>query len=678
MGCCGDREKGKTVTEEQKWDFINLSDFKSSSCLAPFSYVWLWILVLISCAVYAADAFTAVNLLAFNKWSSQVKPKVPFEVAKWIFAITIIISYVFLLYRWILALRVMKTGSVVECYLEPLAAILQSMRITSSGQGWRRFLVFAELTKSKKGANYVALFVYFQFKSALLIIIAQGPRIAINAMTLYAVMQAQLLPVGDHASDERSGFEQFFFNIKLMIENGNKQETVIYFTMLFSLVIWVIAALGLIISVLLYLFFLWHYIPRADGSLTAYCRRKLETRLQRIVGKKIKKAIEKEDQQRRRDEQKAIKKGALDPSQTRPTLPKLGGDDDDRSTVLSLHRTDTMASNTTLPPYSVNPPTRSNSNSTMNTMSTNRAMAKPTLPTLDERPGMGMRSETQGTDYSTASYGSSAPMLGRAGDLGRNSPAPPVPHLDQNNDYFGNQEGRPYGSANRPFTPMSQGRASPAPSRAYGPPVDTSHSNSRYGSVHSAVSLQNNEQGSQYAQSTRPYPEFSPFDSRGPRTGPAYELSPVDQTPTESIAHHYYSNSNESVDYRPPQLPNALRSGSPAPAQPVGLPSQPRAGTAPPRPGMPASLQSASQRREVSQPLPNRGMNGSAAPPQQQQRSATAPLQQPSWASGPQQRSYTSQAQGPPRSYTPQGQGPPPRSYTPQSQSQQGSNNYGY
>src|SRR5207249_11274916 len=63
------------------------------------SDLWLWILIIVSCAVYAADAFTAVNLLAFNKWSSQVKPKVPFEVAKWIFAITIIISYVFLIYR---------------------------------------------------------------------------------------------------------------------------------------------------------------------------------------------------------------------------------------------------------------------------------------------------------------------------------------------------------------------------------------------------------------------------------------------------------------------------------------------------------------------------------------------------------------------------------------------------
>ncbi|KAF1850245.1 uncharacterized protein K460DRAFT_372550 [Cucurbitaria berberidis CBS 394.84] len=650
MGCCGDREKGVTVTEEQKWDYVNLSDFKSSSCLTPFSYVWLWILVIVSCAVYAADAFTAVNLLAFNKWSSQVKPKVPFEVAKWIFAITIIISYLFLLYRWIMCLRVMRSGSVTECYLEPLAVILQSMRLTKSGQGWRRFLVFAELTKSKKGANYIALFVYFQFKSALLVIVAQGPRVAINGMTLYAVMQAQLLPIGDHASKDRSGFEQFFLNIKVMVEQGNKQETVIYFTMLFSLVIWVFAALGLLISALLYIFFLWHYIPRADGSLTNYCRRKVETRLERIVGKKIKKAIEKHDQQRRREEQKAIKKGALDPSQTRPTLPKLGGQDGDTSSIFSIQRSDTMSSNTALPPpYSSNAPSRTN---TMNTMNTNGSMSKPSLlskpslPSLDERPGMSTRTTTQGTNYSTASY---------AGGMGRSSPAPTLPPLDRNGDYFGEQPPRAYGSTGRPFSPMSQGRASPRPPRGPLPPVDTSYSSRRYESDPQLISpLPSDVRGPPSVQSNRPYPEFSPFDSRGPQMGPAYELSPVDVNPVDDIP-PYYSNPHGSDDYhQPPQIPSVLRAGSPAMSQPSGLPHHPRAGTAPPRPGLPASLQSAIQRREASQPLPNRGMNSSvqqqrsATAPIQQQRSATAPVQQPSWNQAPAPRSYTPSA---PRNY---------------------------
>jgi hypothetical protein len=660
MGCCGDREKGLIVSEDQKWDYITLSDFKSTSCLTPLSYVWLWILVLVSCAIYAADAFTAVNLLAFNNWSSQVKPKVPFEVAKWIFAITIIVSYVFLLYRWFRAWRVIKSGSVTECYLEPTAAIWQSMRITKSGQGWRRFLVFAELTKSKKGANYIALFVYFQFKSALLIIVAQGPRIAINAMTLYAVMQAQLLPVGDHAGKDRSNFEQFFVNIKVMVDNGNKQESVIYFTMLFSLLIWVIAALGLLISALFYVFFLWHYIPKADGSLTQYCRRKVETRLERIVGKKVKKAIEKANKKRQEEERRAIKKGELDPSKTRPTLPKL--DDDDSSTVFSLQRTDTMTTNTTLPPYSAN------------TMGSTRTAMNPSLPILEERPDMPTRSNTQYTNDSNVSYRSNAGLLDQAGGMGT---ATPADAFDRRNDYFGQAPPRSYTPSTRAYTP-AQGRVSPLPPRGHLPPVDTSYNNN-FNQPPMVSPLDDDYRGPS-PQSVRPYPEFSPFDSKGPQVGQSYELSPVDTH--DNVPNYYYSNNNEVDDFSAPQLPGALRAGSTAPSlPPAGLPQYPRAGTAPPpRAGLPASLQSAIQRREASQPLPDRGLNGSV----QQQRSATAPIQQqPSWNAGNQGRSYT--PAGPvdrsytpasaymDRSYTPAGpvdrsytpSGPPQRSYTP-------------
>jgi len=55
----------------------------------------------------------------------------------------------------------MSRGSVADDYLDELAVKLQSMRC---GSGWRRFLVFAELTKSKKKVTWIALFVYFQRK----------------------------------------------------------------------------------------------------------------------------------------------------------------------------------------------------------------------------------------------------------------------------------------------------------------------------------------------------------------------------------------------------------------------------------------------------------------------------------------------------------------------------------
>jgi hypothetical protein len=123
--------------------------------------MWLWFLVFVAIAVYAADTFTAVKLLGFNEWSGQVKPSIPFAISKWIFAVCILLSWTILIFEWIRALRVISRGSVADDYLDELAVKLQSMRF---GTGWRRFLVFAELTKTKKKVTWIALFVYFQRK----------------------------------------------------------------------------------------------------------------------------------------------------------------------------------------------------------------------------------------------------------------------------------------------------------------------------------------------------------------------------------------------------------------------------------------------------------------------------------------------------------------------------------
>jgi len=58
----------------------------------------------------------------------------------------------------------MKSGVVAASYLDPLAVRVQSVRMGAKGRGWRRFLVFAALTKGRKGTEYVALFTYFSFE----------------------------------------------------------------------------------------------------------------------------------------------------------------------------------------------------------------------------------------------------------------------------------------------------------------------------------------------------------------------------------------------------------------------------------------------------------------------------------------------------------------------------------
>lgn len=127
----------------------------------------MFVFLLVSLAVYAVDTFTAVTLLAFSRWAGQIEPAIPFEYSRWIFAACILLSFALLAWRWLRAIRAIRSGSVAQSYLDSLAARVQSIRMGENGRGWRRFLVFGELTKSKKGAEYAALFAYFSFESEI-------------------------------------------------------------------------------------------------------------------------------------------------------------------------------------------------------------------------------------------------------------------------------------------------------------------------------------------------------------------------------------------------------------------------------------------------------------------------------------------------------------------------------
>lgn len=432
MGCTGEREKGPPE-ETAKWDYITLSDFRCTSGGTVAAYIWLWAMVIVGLAVYVADTYTAVNLLFFNKWSSQVKPALDFKYTRWIFAVCILISFALCAYEWLRALRVIKRGGVAESFLDPLAVDLQSIR----PQGFKRFLVFTELANSKKGADYIALFVYFSFKGAVRVIVAQGPRQAVNAMTLYAVLGADIIP-GENI--DRSSFDQFWWNIEQLFKE-NAQQAVIYLAMLFTLVIWVISALSLIFSGIAYITFLWHYVPQRDGRLSVYCRRKVDRRLAKIVEHKVKAAIEEDERKKVKAEQKAElkrqKTGELPPPERpylkkQPTLPSIGGttpeaEKKDKLPDFPLVRHDTDASVATLPLYTSRPPTRNE-------------QRQPTLPNIDVgRPGMPTRANTQASQWSEApSYSTVAPLLANAGYAGGPEVAPPTSAFsrqDSNSSY---------------------------------------------------------------------------------------------------------------------------------------------------------------------------------------------------------------------------------------------------
>ncbi|EKD16672.1 uncharacterized protein L3040_001411 [Drepanopeziza brunnea f. sp. 'multigermtubi'] len=407
MGCSG-RVKAGDIRPEQKWDFISLNDFHSTSCFEFLAYGYLWVSLLISLAVYGVDTFTAVNLLAFDKWSSSVQPVVDFKVQKWVFAGCIIASWVNLGFEHVRAMHVMKRGAVAENYLDSLAVRLQCIRL-GKGRGWRRFLVFSELTKSKKGAEYVALFTFFSFQTWIRIIFCQGPRQVLNALTLWAVVKS----FDSTAGNAGSTILKFFENVEKLADE-NHLQAVVYSGMLFTLVIWAFGALCLLLSALFYILFLWHYIPNADGGLSGYCERKVNRRLASIVSVKVNKALEKEDRKLQKLDAEAAKKGEMGRRQA--TLPTLldHKSSDGFPAMPTLYRQDTA---TTLPVYASRPGTPA---------------SQPPFPDLAAGRFDQMR-PTPSRMGTHSSSGSNAPLMSHASDMGyarSGSPAPSLPPLD--------------------------------------------------------------------------------------------------------------------------------------------------------------------------------------------------------------------------------------------------------
>ncbi len=251
----------------------------------------------------------------------------------------------------------------------------------------------------------------------LRIVFAEGPRQVINALTLYSVMQANLVPVGEHAPKEGdSPAAQFFINIRILA-NQNKEQAAILFGMLFTLVIWVVTAISLALAALCYILFLWHYIPTADDGLTGYCRRKVDSRLHKIVGVKVKRALAIEYSPRSGSDLKRAKAGPTSARATRqPTLPIIEFDREDKRNEVPTSRRTTQAM---LPPSAPSAVVR---NSGRPRHGLRAELIIPYMPPFQNRPVPSSRGIVNSAANSGTNYASNAPLLQAAEEMSHETP----------------------------------------------------------------------------------------------------------------------------------------------------------------------------------------------------------------------------------------------------------------
>jgi len=239
-------------------------------------------------------------------------------------------------------------------------------------------------------------------------------------------MQADLVPVGEHAATKgHTPIVQFFVNVQILA-GKEKEQAAILFGMLFTLIIWVFSALSLMLAVIFYIVFLWHHIR--DGSLSRYCRRKIDSRLHQIVKKKVNKALDKEYKARTEQEDRDLKAGNFkEPAKRQPTLPVLDTEGAQNFTPISRQTTQTEIS-----PFD----SRASSRNTSHTPSgLSRAPTIPSVssplsgePTVPDvfanrgRPQPPSRGTTQSSQHSNTSYADDAPLMSSAGVMGYDRP----------------------------------------------------------------------------------------------------------------------------------------------------------------------------------------------------------------------------------------------------------------
>lgn len=377
------------------------------------------------------------------------------------------------------------------------------------------------------------------------IIFAEGPRQFINALTLYSVLQLNLIPEGKHAANGgRSAVAQFFINVQVLA-NSNQQQAVILFSMLFTLLIWVISALSLAIAALMYILFLWHHIPSKDRGLSGYCRRKIDSRLSKIVGVKVRKALEKDNPVRRKG---ADLDGGRPSMKRQPTIPDLQTSSDDQlpeMPMLSRHPTQA-----TLAGFPARPSTPEGHQ----LAGLRRQPTAPYMTSSGDKPLPPSRTATQSSANSYASYNSTAPLMRQESSTGYAFQGPirsPAPSAASYSDSHGDFERRPLvrsvtadsQETRLAHNPMS--RPLPPQSRRMPPSVDPL---SRRGTGRSA-----------YESTTQTVSVPSPVDNPGrPTLGSA--PSPVNYYGSDP----FYSYSGQQT----PALPHAVRSQTPASAIP--------------------------------------------------------------------------------------------------------------
>ncbi|CAO3668381.1 unnamed protein product [Umbelopsis ramanniana] len=285
--------------QDHKFDFVDVDEFHDPSCLTRTKYMLLFLVVLKSVLVYAADMWTAVSLLVVGSTTTlaEIDIGISIDVSKYIFLGAILISFLLLFWDIRKGRTIVASRDISYTFTSVFASRYYSLK------DYNYYCFFCKIQNSKKTTDEIAFFVFFTLKGWKRLLLAEAPRQVINAVTLYALLKQWI--------DNNHSLE-----LQSLLNSMSKDviAKMMTYTMAFSFVIFVISFFMICVAAILYIPLLCHI----QGNLKEYCCHKVDKRISELLKKQVKKRQAKGGQARHG---KGIKENIPLTNMGKPTLP---------------------------------------------------------------------------------------------------------------------------------------------------------------------------------------------------------------------------------------------------------------------------------------------------------------------------------------------------------------------
>ncbi|KIK06809.1 hypothetical protein K443DRAFT_674096 [Laccaria amethystina LaAM-08-1] len=325
---CGGPKWKREVVPDHKFDFVDTREFSDNGFMMRMKYMWLYIIVLKSFLVYVSDIFSAITMLSTNNWSNEIFKEcqnidgcffIPFDTGKWLFVGCIIFSFLLLAYESRKAKKIIASRDISYAFTNVMANNYYSLR------SYDHFCFFDHISNSTKVSDDFAFFVFFVFKSWKRLLLADGPRQTINALTLYAVWLS------------RKDYPGPWYDVAKYFQGNSLSTSALTVTSFFTVVVFAGSLLLLTIAAICYIPLLCHI----RGNLKEYCCHKVDKRIGDVIKRRQKQrladAVRLAQKEARGDfSHLKNKKGELIAQPLpQPTLPNLSVDDDDDTSSMN-------------------------------------------------------------------------------------------------------------------------------------------------------------------------------------------------------------------------------------------------------------------------------------------------------------------------------------------------------